>query len=86
VINPEEATKVRRIFTLYLELKNLLPVVEELPPKIIAGTKRCVMSEKLKPILVPLFSPVSSTTRVMIASLLFHSIGDGRLWSESVHS
>jgi site-specific DNA recombinase len=30
VINPEEATKVRRIFSLYLELKNLLPVVEEL--------------------------------------------------------
>lgn len=26
----EEATKVRRIFSLYLELKNLLPVVEEL--------------------------------------------------------
>ncbi len=30
VINPEEATKVRRIFTLYLEMKNLMPVVEEL--------------------------------------------------------
>jgi site-specific DNA recombinase len=30
VINPEEATKVRRIFSLYLELKNLMPVVEEL--------------------------------------------------------
>jgi len=30
VINPEEATQVRRIFSLYLELKNLLPVVEEL--------------------------------------------------------
>jgi site-specific DNA recombinase len=30
VINPEEATKVRRIFSLYLEMKNLLPVVNEL--------------------------------------------------------
>ncbi len=30
VINSEEATKVRRIFSLYLELKNLLPVVHEL--------------------------------------------------------
>jgi len=30
VINSEEATKVRRIFSLYLELKNLLPVVQEL--------------------------------------------------------
>ena len=30
VVNPEEATKVRRIFSLYLELKNLMPVVEEL--------------------------------------------------------
>ncbi len=30
VINAEEATQVRRIFSLYLELKNLLPVVEEL--------------------------------------------------------
>jgi site-specific DNA recombinase len=30
VINPEEATKVRRIFSLYLEMKNLMPVVEEL--------------------------------------------------------
>ncbi len=30
VVNPEEATKVRRIFSLYLEMKNLMPVVEEL--------------------------------------------------------
>jgi site-specific DNA recombinase len=30
VINPEEAIQVRRIFSLYLELKTLLPVVEEL--------------------------------------------------------
>jgi site-specific DNA recombinase len=30
VINTEEATKVRRIFSLYLEMKNLLPVVNEL--------------------------------------------------------
>jgi site-specific DNA recombinase len=30
VVNPEEATKVRRIFSLYLEMKNLLPVVNEL--------------------------------------------------------
>ena len=30
VVNLEEATKVRRIFSLYLELKNLMPVVEEL--------------------------------------------------------
>ena len=30
VINSEEATQVRRIFSLYLELKNLLPVVQEL--------------------------------------------------------
>ncbi len=30
LINPEEAIKVRCIFSLYLELKNLLPVVEEL--------------------------------------------------------
>jgi site-specific DNA recombinase len=30
VINSEEAIQVRRIFTLYLELKNLMPVVEEL--------------------------------------------------------
>jgi site-specific DNA recombinase len=30
VINPEEATKVRRIYSLYLEMKNLLPVVNEL--------------------------------------------------------
>lgn len=30
VINSEEAIQVRRIFSLYLELKNLMPVVEEL--------------------------------------------------------
>lgn len=30
VINPEEAIQVRRIFSLYLELKTLLPVVQEL--------------------------------------------------------
>lgn len=30
VVNAEEATKVRRIFSLYLELGSLLPVVEEL--------------------------------------------------------
>ncbi len=41
VINSEEAIQVRRIFSLYLEFKNLMPVVEELDKR---GWKKQVMA------------------------------------------
>ncbi len=43
VINPEEATKVRRIFSLYLEMKNLMPSLKSsinVVGRISCGTRR----------------------------------------------
>jgi site-specific DNA recombinase len=48
IVNPEEAARVRAIFALYLELKDLLPVVQELDRRGWANKQRTTQAGRVR--------------------------------------